>query len=114
MATPNIFSAVPPVSAHPSERGARLLDEDRRILIASVTRDLESIEHAWCRHDEVDLLDRIHSLKGALFIVGEHAAANECGVAERCIETKGVSECEGDMVRLKLVLQGLIDRYTDS
>jgi HPt (histidine-containing phosphotransfer) domain-containing protein len=90
----------------------RLSREDCRVLIESVTRDLKSIEAAWRRHDEADLLERIHSLKGALFIVGEHATANDCGLAELCIRTRDLAECDQAVEHLKASLCRLLQAYS--
>ena len=91
--------------------GSALSAQDRCVLIESVTRDLESIATAWRDHDECGLLERIHSLKGALFIVGEHAVAHDCGVAEQCIRTSGLSDCDQAMKQLKTSLRQLLQRY---
>jgi HPt (histidine-containing phosphotransfer) domain-containing protein len=81
-------------------------------LIESVTRDLKSIEAAWRRHDKADLLERIHSLKGALFIVGEHATANDCGLTELCIRTRDMADCDRAVERLKASLRRLLEAYS--
>jgi HPt (histidine-containing phosphotransfer) domain-containing protein len=90
----------------------RLSREDCRILIESVTRDLESIEAAWRCHDEAGLLERIHSLKGALFVVGEHSAANDCGLTELCIRMRGSADCSQAVERLKASLCRLLEAYS--
>lgn len=89
----------------------RLSGKDRRVLIESISRDLESIDDAWRRHDQAGLLACIHSLKGALFIVGEHSAANDCGVAEQSVQVRGLDRCERDIECLKASLRQLLDRY---
>jgi len=89
----------------------RLSGKDRHVLIESITRDLESIDAAWRRHDQDSLLECIHSLKGALFIVGEHATANDCSSAEHSIETKGLDKCESDIESLRRSLRHLLDIY---
>lgn len=113
MARSKDFSVVPEMQAASSHAaaGSALSAQDRRVLIESVTRDLESIDAAWRGHDEAGVLERIHSLKGALFIVGEHATAHDCGVAEQFIRTQGLSACDQAMQQLKASLRRLLQRY---
>lgn len=100
-----------PDSAQSLVQRAKLSAADRRVLIESITRDLGSIDDAWSRNDQVGLLERIHSLKGALFIVGEHPAANDCGAAERSIRAQGLDQCGSDIEQLKQSLRRLIESY---
>lgn len=92
----------------------RLSEKDRRVLIESVSRDLESIDDAWRRHDQAGLLECIHSLRGALFIVGEHSAANDCGMAEQSVQARGLNKCEYDIEYLKGSLRRLLERYIEN
>ncbi|GLQ93245.1 Hpt domain-containing protein [Dyella acidisoli] len=92
----------------------RLSGKDRHILVESISRDLESIDGALRRHDQSGLLECIHSLKGALFIVGEHSAANDCGMAEQGVQTGGLDKCERDIEYLKSSLRRLLQRYTEN
>lgn len=108
------FAQQLPVAPDHTALGAKLSNGDRQIFIDSVTRDLKSIEDAWCRHDEVALLECIHSLKGALFIVGEHTAANDCGVAEQGVHARGLDNCDADIERLKQALRHLLELYSGS
>ena len=89
----------------------RLSGKDRRVLIESVSRDLESIDDALRRHDQAGLLECIHSLKGALFIVGEHSAANDCGIAEQSVQARGLDKCGHDIEYMKASLRQLLERY---
>lgn len=110
-----VSSHHPPSAESPAAEKAavtRLSREDCRVLIESVTRDLKSIEAAWRRHDKADLLERIHSLKGALFIVGEHATANDCGLTELCIRTRDMADCDRAVERLKASLRRLLEAYS--
>lgn len=100
-----------PDPTKPTALRSRLSAKDRRVLVESVSRDLESIEDARCRQDESSLLERIHSLKGALFIVGEHDTAHACGVVEQCILAHGLGRCQLDIDRLKQSLQQLLQLY---
>jgi HPt (histidine-containing phosphotransfer) domain-containing protein len=109
---PSTVSELPAASDKTAVR-TKLSGKDRRVLIESVTRDLESIDDAWRRHDQASLLDRIHSLKGALFIVGEHATANDCGVAEQSVHAQGMDKCDRDIEQLKQSLRHLLERYAD-
>jgi HPt (histidine-containing phosphotransfer) domain-containing protein len=98
-------------SAQSSVQRPKLSGEDRRVLIDSITRDLGSIDDAWRRHDQAGLLERIHSLKGALFIVGEHPTANDCGAAEQSIQAQGLDKCGSEIERLKQALRRLVESY---
>lgn len=101
-------------SAQPLTQRAKLSGEDRRVLIESITRDLGSIDDAWRRNDQAGLLERIHSLKGALFIVGEHPTANDCSVTEQCIHAQGLDKCGSEIEQLKQSLRRLIKSYADN
>lgn len=92
----------------------KLLAKDRQVLVESVTRDLESIEDAWLRLDETGMLERIHSLKGALFVVGEHETANACSIAEEGVHAQGLNKCHRDIEHLKRSLRHLLDLYAAS
>jgi HPt (histidine-containing phosphotransfer) domain-containing protein len=90
---------------------ANLSAKDRHVFIESITRDLKSIEDAWHGRDGIRLSECIHSLKGALFIVGEHAAASDCAVAEQGIQTQDLDACAGDVERLSTSLRNLLELY---
>lgn len=89
----------------------KLAGKDRQVLIESISRDLESIDDACRRGDQAGFLECIHSLKGALFIVGEHTAANDCGAVEQSIQAQGLDSCGRDIERLKVSLRRLLERY---
>ncbi|HET7329640.1 Hpt domain-containing protein [Dyella sp.] len=112
MATSKDFSAVSESQATPViRRQSALSMDDRRVLIESVTHDLASIDDAWRRRDEAGLLERIHSLKGALFVVGEHATANDCAITELSISSGGLNNCDPDIESLRTSLHRLLDTY---
>lgn len=89
----------------------KLAGKDRRVLVESISRDLESIDDACRRSDQAGLLECIHSLKGALFIVGEHSAANDCGAVEQSIQAQGLDSCGREIEGLKTSLRRLLERY---
>lgn len=110
---PPIASDSPAVTGK-SAMTIRLSGKDRRILIESISRDLESIDDALRRHDQSGLLECIHSLKGALFIIGEHSAANDCGMAEQSVQARSLDKCEHDIEYLKSSLRRLLQRYAEN
>lgn len=92
-------------------RSLKLVAKDRHVLVDAVGRDLQVISHACRQRNQAALLGCIHALKGALFIVGERAAANACQAAEKRIHAQGIDNCARDVERLKQVLRQLLDRY---
>jgi HPt (histidine-containing phosphotransfer) domain-containing protein len=90
---------------------ARLSVGDRGVFVESVTRDLQVIEDSWHQRDETRLLERIHSLKGALLILGEEAVANDCAVVERCIRVEDADACDSAIETIKHSLRRLLALY---
>jgi HPt (histidine-containing phosphotransfer) domain-containing protein len=106
-----VISRELPASAYRATRLSKLLAQDRRIFIEAVTRDLEAIEYAWHQGDEHGLLERLHSLKGALFIFGEHLTAKDCAIVEGVVKTQGLEACASDIEYLRQSLCHLMKRY---
>ena len=106
------FSQEESPPAHPQvPLRMRLSPEDRRMFIDSMTNDLETIRNAWGRRDVIELLARVHSLKGALLVMGEGAGARACMAAEEHIHAKGLKGGRRRVERLMASLRGILDLY---
>lgn len=92
----------------------RLSPEDRRMFINSMTNDLETIRNAWSRRDPIELLARVHSLKGALLVMGESAGAKACMAAEEHIHARGMKASRRRVERLIASLCGILDLYAEA
>lgn len=110
----SVAPADPPVLRHRfADRLPRsmLMATERHVLVDAVGRDLQVIEDACRRRNQDALLSCIHALKGALFVVGERAAADDCGAAEERIHAQGIDQSARDIELLKQALRRLQDRY---
>jgi HPt (histidine-containing phosphotransfer) domain-containing protein len=89
----------------------KLLHEGRQLFIDSIRHDLQCIEESRRRHDQAALLMCIHALKGALLILGENAAANDCVAAEEHIQAHGLDESGHFIDRVAQSLHRLLEQY---
>jgi two-component system, NarL family, capsular synthesis sensor histidine kinase RcsC len=85
-----------------------------RIFIESGTRDLDAILDAAGRGDGDALLARIHSLKGALLMLGEQDVARHCAGLEKRIDAEGVDLARSGVKRLESSMRELLQRYAQS
>ncbi|WP_266171125.1 hybrid sensor histidine kinase/response regulator [Dyella subtropica] len=85
----------------------------RRVFVESGTQDVQAMLEAWHRGDETVLLERLHSLKGVLLMLGERDAARACAAMELSIEADGVDGFEGTADELTQMLLAVISRYEE-
>jgi two-component system capsular synthesis sensor histidine kinase RcsC len=79
--------------------------------VESGAHDLDTMMTAWRTNDPVVLLERLHSLKGALFMLGEHPLARACAVMETHVEADGLGAMNDALVELEHQLREVLDRY---
>jgi hypothetical protein len=89
----------------------KLLTEDRCFFVESISRDLRSIEEFCRQHDEAALLMRIHSLRGALLVIGEDLAADDCAMAEKYVHAQGLEEAWHHVEWLMQSLRRLVELH---
>jgi two-component system capsular synthesis sensor histidine kinase RcsC len=86
----------------------------RRIFVESGTRDLDAILDAKHGHDEDSLLARIHSLKGALLMLGEKDVAEQCVMLEKAIAAEGIDGASDRLEQFESTMRGLLQRYAEA
>jgi two-component system, NarL family, capsular synthesis sensor histidine kinase RcsC len=84
-----------------------------RIFVESGTRDLNAILEAARGRDQEGLLARIHSVKGALLMLGEQDVAAQCATLEKWIEVDGVEVAGPGIERLASAMRELLQRYAE-
>jgi two-component system, NarL family, capsular synthesis sensor histidine kinase RcsC len=84
-----------------------------RIFVESGTRDLETILDAARIRDTDTLLARVHSLKGALLMLGEHEIAAQCVELEKWIGAEGVGAARAGVDQLEITMRDLLRRYAE-
>lgn len=82
-----------------------------RVFVESGTRDLDAIRDAADAHDKETLLARIHSLKGALLMLGEQEVAAQCTMLEKLIDAQGIHAAMPGIEKLESVMRELLQRY---
>ena len=85
-----------------------------RVFVESGTRDMDAIIHATHQHDEEALLARVHSLKGALLMLGEKNMADQCVMLEKLIESKGIEEATSQLEKFESDMRDLLQRYAEA
>jgi two-component system capsular synthesis sensor histidine kinase RcsC len=85
-----------------------------RVFVESGTRDLNAILLATQEHDEEGLLARIHSLKGALLMLGEKNVADLCVALEKLIESEGIEAAASSLEKLESEMRELLQRYAEA
>jgi two-component system, NarL family, capsular synthesis sensor histidine kinase RcsC len=85
-----------------------------RIFVESGTRDLQAILDAANARDQESLLARIHSMKGALLMLGEQDVAAQCTSMEKQIEAEGIHAALSGIDRLEQAMRDLLQRYAAS
>jgi two-component system capsular synthesis sensor histidine kinase RcsC len=107
------YVALPiPLPASTASPGPRPIpDKVRRIFVAAGGQDLNTLLEAARTGNETVLLERLHSLKGALFVVGEHPVAQQCASIETCVEEEGLDAATPALVELERSVRGILDRY---
>jgi two-component system, NarL family, capsular synthesis sensor histidine kinase RcsC len=86
----------------------------RRVFVESGTRDLDAILEAKRAHDEDSLLARIHSLKGALLMLGEKDVAEQCAMLEKTIAAEGVDGASDRLEQFESTMRELLQRYAEA
>jgi two-component system, NarL family, capsular synthesis sensor histidine kinase RcsC len=84
-----------------------------RIFVDSGTRDLHAILDAAGKHDQESLLARIHSVKGALLMLGEQDIAAQCATLEKWIDADGIEAARIGIDRLESAMRELLQRYAE-
>ncbi|WP_201312556.1 hybrid sensor histidine kinase/response regulator [Dyella sp. EPa41] len=83
----------------------------REIFVRSGTHDLETILDAVNRDDETMLMDRLHSLKGALLVLGEVSLAEACATLQAEVDDAGLHATRDAVAVLEQRLRDTIARY---
>ena len=84
-----------------------------RIFVESGTRDLHAILDAAHAQDQEALLARIHSMKGALLMLGEQDAAAQCTALEKRIDSEGLDAARPFLERLEATMRALLSSYAE-
>jgi two-component system, NarL family, capsular synthesis sensor histidine kinase RcsC len=92
---------------------ARFPEKVRRVFVESGTRDLQAILDAARAHDKETLLARIHSLKGALLMLGEQDIATQCMALEKLIGASGIDEASDTLGDFESDMRKLLRRYSE-
>lgn len=85
-----------------------------RVFVESGTRDLDAILHTAQERDQEGLLARIHSLKGALLMLGERDVADQCVALEKLIESEGIEEAAPHLDKLESDMRDVLQRYAEA
>jgi signal transduction histidine kinase/DNA-binding NarL/FixJ family response regulator len=91
----------------------KLSEKVRRAFVESGPRDIQAMQDALSRHESVAFLDRLHAMKGVLFMLGERDAALACQAMERHVEEHGIDALDERWGALEKVLNETIGRYMD-
>lgn len=84
----------------------------RRLFVETSEKDLAAVQAAADAGDDAALLDRVHSLKGALLMMGERALGNRLSAAEQQLR-EGNALLPEELATLRGDLRALIDRYAE-
>lgn len=84
-----------------------------RVFVESGTRDLDAIVAASHSRDQDTLLSRIHSVKGALLMLGEQEMASQCATLEKWIGADGMDAACSGIERLESAMRELLQRYAE-
>jgi two-component system, NarL family, capsular synthesis sensor histidine kinase RcsC len=84
-----------------------------RIFVDSGTRDLNAILDAASNRDQESLLARIHSVKGALLMLGEQDIAAQCATLEKWIDADGIEAARIGIDRLESAMREVLLRYAE-
>ncbi|GGA01675.1 hypothetical protein GCM10011408_23770 [Dyella caseinilytica] len=85
-----------------------------RIFVESGTRDLHAILAAARAQDQEAMLARIHSMKGALLMLGEKDAATQCASLEKHIDAEGIDAALSSLEQLEATMCRLLQSYAES
>jgi len=86
-------------------------DKVRKIFVTAGGQDLDTLLKAMHAGDEALMLERLHSLKGALFVVGEHEAAQRCAAIELLVEDDGLGVIDGPLAELERSMRDILARH---
>jgi two-component system capsular synthesis sensor histidine kinase RcsC len=106
-------AAVSPTSRIRAAWADKYPEKVSRIFVESGTRDLNAILDAARSHDQERLLARIHSLKGALLMLGEQDIAAQCATLEKWIEADGMDAAHIGVERLESAMREVLQRYAE-
>lgn len=90
---------------------AKYPEKVRRVFVESGTRDLQSVAEAIKVRDAGSLLSRLHSMKGALLMMGEKEVAEQCATLEKQIEAKGMDASKRHLDGFESAMRELLGRY---
>lgn len=105
-----------PKAAAPSVKvgwAAKYPEKVCRVFVESGTRDLHAILDAAHVHDQDALLSRIHSLKGALLMLGEKSVAEQCSTLEKLVDASGIGAVQVEIEQLEATMRELLQRYAE-
>jgi two-component system, NarL family, capsular synthesis sensor histidine kinase RcsC len=84
-----------------------------RVFVESGTRDLHAILEAADAQDQEALLARIHSMKGALLMLGEQEVAAQCSALEKRVDAEGIHAAHADLGQLEAAMRRLLQSYAE-
>jgi HPt (histidine-containing phosphotransfer) domain-containing protein len=85
-----------------------------RVFVESGGRDLAAILSATQRCDKEALLARLHSLKGALLVLGEQRVADHCVALEKLIEAHDIDAVAIHLEKLESDMSDLLQHYAEA
>ncbi|WP_158545105.1 hybrid sensor histidine kinase/response regulator [Dyella monticola] len=86
----------------------------RRVFVESGTRDLDVVLQARRAMDTEGLLSRLHSMKGALMMMGEKVLAELCSALEKQVEEDGIEAASDRLDQLESSMRALLERFSSS
>ncbi|WP_158543223.1 response regulator [Dyella psychrodurans] len=84
-----------------------------RVFVESGTRDLQAILDAAHVNDEETMLARLHSLKGALLMLGEQDIAAQSATMEKVVDASGIDAASGMLRDFEVQMRMLLQRYSE-
>jgi two-component system, NarL family, capsular synthesis sensor histidine kinase RcsC len=106
-------ASTPPTALTKLAWAAKYPEKVCRIFVESGTRDLNAILEATLAKDQEALLARIHSMKGALLMLGEQDVAAQCATLEKWIDADGIDAASQGIARLESAMRELLQRYAE-
>lgn len=103
-------STVPASVEEPPKKRA-LSDKVRRAFVLAGEHDVTQMREALSRGDVASFLERLHSMKGALLMLGERALADNCAAVEDRVSARGLGRGDSEEVALVGQLDEVVTRY---
>nr|WP_255682929.1 hybrid sensor histidine kinase/response regulator [Dyella sp. 2HG41-7] len=103
-----------PVPVIKAPWAAKYPEKVRRVFVDSGTRDVQLLVDAKQSGDREKLLSRVHSMKGALLMMGEKEVAEQCAALEQRIEAEGIGASRSHIERLESAMRELLGRYAET